>query len=367
MKVIFLDIDGVLNTSDTFKQVYNEYKLTGIRKVALDEDKIKILSYIVKETNSKIVLSSTWRFGFKKDKDILISIEERATELKKLFDKYDIEIYDITPRDSQSIRQNEIKEWLTYNTDIDSFVIIDDESADLTDFIDNELIQTKFSGLCSDHIETIINILNNYKKLIKNALNEGGCKMNNLENRLILKHILLSEDVVNSINSNLNTLVKIIPEIKDMFNFPHNHPHHHLDVWNHTLLALSMSNNNFDIRLALLLHDIGKPHSYQDGEIRHFKGHPKVSSEIAYQILTRLEYPNSFINKVCYLILYHDDPMTEEQIINIPAISFERYLIQRCDSLAHNPQKLEKRIAYLSSVEEIFSRIGYGNKIKVLR
>ena len=54
-----------------------------------------------------------------------------------------------------------------------------------------------------------------------------------------------------------------------MIGFEHKHPHHHLDVWNHTLLALSYSPKDFDIRLVLLLHDIGKPHSYQDEEIRH--------------------------------------------------------------------------------------------------
>ena len=79
-----------------------------------------------------------------------------------------------------------------------------------------------------------------------------------------LQEILLTDDIVKSINDNMDDLLLIIPEIKNMIGFEHNHPHHHLDVWNHTLLALSLSENDFDIRLCLLLHDIGKPFSYQD-------------------------------------------------------------------------------------------------------
>ena len=75
-----------------------------------------------------------------------------------------------------------------------------------------------------------------------------------------------------------------------MIGFEHNHPHHHLDVWNHTLYALSLSENNFDIRLSLLLHDIGKPFSYQDDEIRHFHNHPYVSFIMSKSILSRLGF-----------------------------------------------------------------------------
>ena len=77
-----------------------------------------------------------------------------------------------------------------------------------------------------------------------------------------LEEILLSEDIVSSINNNLDYLLNVIPEIKYMIGFEHKHPHHHLDVWNHTLLALSLSERDIDIRLTLLLHDIGNPFSY---------------------------------------------------------------------------------------------------------
>lgn len=41
----------------------------------------------------------------------------------------------------------------------------------------------------------------------------------------ILKQILISDDVVESINDNIETLFSLIPELQPMVDFPHNHPH----------------------------------------------------------------------------------------------------------------------------------------------
>lgn len=165
-----------------------------------------------------------------------------------------------------------------------------------------------------------------------------------------LYNILTSDNIEESIQNNLSYLLEIIPELKGMIDFPHNHPHHHLDVWNHTLFALSLSQNDFEIRLSLLLHDIGKPHSYQDGEIRHFKGHPKKSSEISKIILERLEFSEEEINKICYLVETHDTPITNKEIEDNLELTIIKFKIQCCDALAHHPAKLEKRIKYLLSI-----------------
>ena len=167
-----------------------------------------------------------------------------------------------------------------------------------------------------------------------------------------LQELLLSDDIVKSINDNMADLLLIIPEIKYMIGFEHNHPHHHLDVWNHTLLALSLSEKNFDIRLCLLLHDIGKPFSYQEEEVRHFKNHAKVSANISRKILKRLEFDADYINYICYLIEHHDTPISDEQIENNYDLCLKLLEIQRCDALAHNPNKLEKRKKYIKETHK---------------
>lgn len=338
MKVIFLDIDGVLNYTNFWYKRRLEFEKTGKFGPNFDEEKIKLLSEIVSETGAKIVLSSTWRGGFVKDnnKGKLVSKPgfEDCIELNLAFEKYNLEMYDRTTGKGH-IRQEQIKEWLA-NNEVDSFVVIDDDMFDLTDFIGKELVKTNNSGdgLNESHKDIIISKLNKEKVIVKKSLEQ----------------ILLEEDVVKSIKDNFNYLIELIPELKDMIYFPHNHPHHHLDVWNHTLCALNFSRPDFDLRLCLLLHDIGKPHSYQDNEIRTFKGHAEKSSIITNDILTRFNYEKDYINQIRCLVENHDNPINRKQIINNYELCLKRYLIQYCDALAHNPNKLEKRIVYLKYV-----------------
>lgn len=167
-----------------------------------------------------------------------------------------------------------------------------------------------------------------------------------------LYSFLIVDDVVKSINENLNDILKLIPELKNMIGFEHKHPHHHLDVWNHTLLALSYSPNDFDIRLVLLLHDIGKPFCYQEGEVRHYKGHANVSANMSFFILERLGFDYEYISKICYLIKMHDTYIRDEEINDDINLSFLRFKIQYCDALAHHPLKLEKRIKYLLYIND---------------
>ena len=178
-----------------------------------------------------------------------------------------------------------------------------------------------------------------------------------------LQDILLSDDIVKSINNNMNDLLLIIPEINSMIGFEQNHPHHHLDVWNHTLLALSLSEKDFDIRLCLLLHDIGKPFSYQDEEVRHFRNHAKVSADMSKKILKRLEFDDDYINYICYLIEQHDTKISDEQIKNNSDLCMKLIEIQRCDALAHHPDKLEKRKKYIEEISKKLVLLKSGTPI----
>ncbi len=175
----------------------------------------------------------------------------------------------------------------------------------------------------------------------------------------IINKILMEEDVVLSIKKNIKDLIEIIPEIKNMIGFEHKHPHHHLNVWAHTLYALSFAPNNFDIRLTLLLHDIGKPLCYQEGNdgVRHFKGHPLMSRIIGKSILERLNFDDDFIYEICDLIEKHDTPLSKQEILIEPDITYKRFMVQKCDALAHNPEKNAKRLAYIQTMEQIFYQV----------
>jgi len=175
--------------------------------------------------------------------------------------------------------------------------------------------------------------------------------------QLFIVELLSSNDIVTSIRENLDKLLLVIPELKDMIGFDHKNPHHHLDVFEHTLLALSLSPNNIDVRLVLLLHDIGKPHSFSEGEIRHFRGHPEVSAKMSKEILLRLGFDFTYVNKLCSIISQHDNPITKEYIEKNKDMAKLRLDVQICDTLAHNPTMIQKRLEYIEQIKKVLQEL----------
>lgn len=168
----------------------------------------------------------------------------------------------------------------------------------------------------------------------------------------------MSQNPSSDIKENVGFVTKLVPNIRDMIGFDHKHPHHHLDIWEHTLYALSLSKPIFEVRLALLLHDIGKPHSFQfDGKVNHYRGHNRVSYGIAKKVLTRLGYDESTIKTVCEIILLHDTPIHKSDIQKDTEFCKLLFEVQKCDAYAHNPEFNERRIEYLEYIEKLFDSL----------
>lgn len=175
----------------------------------------------------------------------------------------------------------------------------------------------------------------------------------NKEIRNNLNDILINKKV----RDNMNFVFTVIPELTSSIGFDQNHPHHHLDVWCHTLLALDNANSNdLEINMAILLHDIGKPFSYQDEEVRHFYGHEYISSLISKDVLTRLGYDESFINDVCYLVKNHDSIINIDEIVDLD-LTKKLLHVQYADAKAHNPDKVEMRTKELDEVKKDLSKV----------
>lgn len=87
--------------------------------------------------------------------------------------------------------------------------------------------------------------------------------------------------------------------------------YHIFDVMDHLVYACDGAPKEKPlVRLAALLHDIGKPASktvvHEDGlEIFHFFGHDKTSASIAKQLLVSLKFSNAEIDHICSLIQNH--------------------------------------------------------------
>lgn len=105
-----------------------------------------------------------------------------------------------------------------------------------------------------------------------------------------------------------NLLKEFIPELEKTIGVTQN-KHHIYTVWEHLWRSLdyaSQKNYSLEVRLASLLHDIGKPITKQgEGKNATFYNHEIVGTKIARQILTRLKFSTDQINKILLLIRYH--------------------------------------------------------------
>lgn len=168
MKIIFLDVDGVLNTSETWERKHNEFINTGKVICPIDEFRIKYLKEIIDKTDAKVVLFSTWSGGFKKDNDLIIPArnDAYAGELYNFFSKYNIEIYDKISKIEINIKnKDKLKIWLE-NNHVEEFIIIEDEPKSLLEDFSDNIIDVSLNGLCEEHIELSIKKLNSSKQKI---------------------------------------------------------------------------------------------------------------------------------------------------------------------------------------------------------
>jgi len=106
----------------------------------------------------------------------------------------------------------------------------------------------------------------------------------------------------------LNLLKHIIPELEEGYRVTQN-KHHIFDCYVHALMALDFAAKksfNFYVRMAALLHDVAKPRTKRgEGDNATFYGHEIVGAQMAAQILTRLKFKKTDIEKIVKLIRYH--------------------------------------------------------------
>ena len=155
MKILFLDIDGVLN-SRAYDRTRNWNEQTDI-----DETRLPFVKKIIDATGAKIVLSSTWREHWDKTNE---KCDADGVYINKAFAKFGLEIYDKTPDLGLKFdRPDEIKAWLESTQErIEKFAIIDDYSYGWGSLSDCFVKTNPHFGLGleEEHVLKAISILN---------------------------------------------------------------------------------------------------------------------------------------------------------------------------------------------------------------
>lgn len=156
MNVVFLDIDGVLNNAKTQSKCPSGF--TGI-----SNNLLKRLKKIVHTTNSRIVLTSTWKDCWNKnplqcDEDGMYLNRKLKQQGMFVFDK----VQDISKTNS-SYRGWSIMKYLNENDWTDNWVVLDDFEFDFETYpeIMNNFVQTNpVVGITNEDVEKAIEILN---------------------------------------------------------------------------------------------------------------------------------------------------------------------------------------------------------------
>jgi len=180
-----------------------------------------------------------------------------------------------------------------------------------------------------------------------------------------LNRLILNENVSSILMQSTLVICELIPEITDMIGFAQNNPHHHLNVWEHTITAIENSPADIILRLTMLFHDIAKPKCYTEDERGgHFYGHPQVSTDMAREILQRIGYDNDTIEIVTLLVLYHDtdiQPRKKHLVRWLNKIGEEnlQWLIEvkRADAKAQSETFRQAKLLKLDTVSQMIDEI----------
>lgn len=163
----------------------------------------------------------------------------------------------------------------------------------------------RFSSTLSFEIE------NKTKEAIHNE-KEGLTKISYERIRKELEGILTGPNVFYILKEFSDVLEVIIPELKMCTHFMQNNKYHkHQNLYEHMINVVSLTKPDFILRLAALIHDIGKPDCYSeeiiDGVINgHFYKHPYVSAKYAKVIGERLKLSSNELTELIFLVEYHD-------------------------------------------------------------
>jgi len=168
---------------------------------------------------------------------------------------------------------------------------------------------------------------------------------------------------------------EFLPELNSM-RLEQDPLHTHKDVLAHTIAVVANTRPELVLRLAALLHDVGKPktRSYADGSVS-FHHHEVVGARMAEERLRALRYPNDVVADVTKLVYLHlrihtyamgwTDKAVRRYVRDAGPLLEQLNHLQRCDCTTRNKKRaqmlarrmdeLEERIVVLRAQEEIDS------------
>ena len=170
-KIIFLDLDGVLNTANYYDRLQHEHLPTeDIFGTLFDPKAVEQLSHIIDSTNAKIVISSSWRYSGIANMRAMWKARQLPGEIYDITSLHVADDYiqsqmennpnDFDLYDAMILaREMEIALWLEEHPEVTSYVILDDQST-FRQLKEHFVQINPKSGITNKDTERIITILN---------------------------------------------------------------------------------------------------------------------------------------------------------------------------------------------------------------
>lgn len=174
-----------------------------------------------------------------------------------------------------------------------------------------------------------------------------------------LKRLLCGKNAEEVLLRYREIIAVFIPELRECFDFRQNNPHHFLDVYGHICRSVSYVRPQWQMRLTMLLHDIGKPrmHTVDDNGVSHFKKHQFEGAYMARDILSRLKLDNASARYIFELIWEHDNriPAERKAVKHFMAkhgfdFTMDYLEVRRADTYAQSDYKREEKLAELDGI-----------------
>ena len=123
-----------------------------------------------------------------------------------------------------------------------------------------------------------------------------------------LTKLVCGKNAFNILMEYADVLAVFIPEIEAAIGFKQYGKKHAYDVWEHICHTVDTIPQDKDLRLTMLLHDLGKvpTHKLDENGNSTFKKHATIGGDMAKEILTRLKFDKKTITRVSFLVSNHD-------------------------------------------------------------
>ena len=123
--------------------------------------------------------------------------------------------------------------------------------------------------------------------------------------------------------------------------------YHFGDVFEHTLAVVDKVPNDYVLRMAAFVHDIGKPASLtidENGK-RHFYKHEAAGATILKDAMHSMKYPTDFINGVVFLVKNH--MRTKSYSNDISELKDKQ--VRKMQYFCHTPERFENLLALIDA------------------